>query len=100
MASAPPTSPAAGSRHCRPGVWRSASRHRGAKAGSQPRWSAHSTRRICSASVAFEAALEILAGVEAPPGRMQRLGGGDRPLVVIDYAHTPDALDKVLTALR
>jgi UDP-N-acetylmuramoyl-L-alanyl-D-glutamate--2,6-diaminopimelate ligase len=50
--------------------------------------------------VAFESALEILGGVEAPPGRMQRLGGGDRPLVVIDYAHTPDALDKVLTALR
>jgi UDP-N-acetylmuramoyl-L-alanyl-D-glutamate--2,6-diaminopimelate ligase len=50
--------------------------------------------------VAFEPALAILAGVEAPPGRMQRLGGGGRPLVVIDYAHTPDALDKVLTALR
>jgi UDP-N-acetylmuramoyl-L-alanyl-D-glutamate--2,6-diaminopimelate ligase len=50
--------------------------------------------------VAFESALAILAGVEAPPGRMERLGGGDRPLVVIDYAHTPDALDKVLTALR
>jgi len=50
--------------------------------------------------IAFEPALAILAGVEAPPGRMQRLGGGDRPLVVIDYAHTPDALDKVLTALR
>ncbi len=50
--------------------------------------------------VAFEAALSILAGVQAPPGRMQRLGGGDRPLAVIDYAHTPDALDKVLTALR
>ena len=50
--------------------------------------------------VAFEAALSILAGVRAPPGRMQRLGGGDRPLAVIDYAHTPDALDKVLTALR
>ncbi len=50
--------------------------------------------------VAFEAVLAILAAVEAPPGRMQRLGGGDRPLVVIDYAHTPDALDKVLTALR
>jgi UDP-N-acetylmuramoyl-L-alanyl-D-glutamate--2,6-diaminopimelate ligase len=50
--------------------------------------------------VAFDPALAILAGVEAPPGRMQHLGGGDRPLVVIDYAHTPDALDKVLTALR
>ena len=50
--------------------------------------------------VAFEQALAILGRVEAPPGRMQRLGGGDRPLAVIDYAHTPDALDKVLTALR
>ncbi len=50
--------------------------------------------------VAFEPALSILAGLEAPPGRMQRLGGGDKPLAVIDYAHTPDALDKVLTALR
>ncbi|MFI4951611.1 MAG: UDP-N-acetylmuramoyl-L-alanyl-D-glutamate--2,6-diaminopimelate ligase [Burkholderiales bacterium] len=50
--------------------------------------------------VALGQALEIVAGIEAPPGRMQRLGGGDRPLAVIDYAHTPDALDKVLTALR
>ena len=45
-------------------------------------------------------AVEYLAQVEAPPGRMQRLGGHGAPLVVIDYAHTPDALDKALTALR
>lgn len=39
-------------------------------------------------------------GALAPvAGRMQRLGGGDRPLVVVDYAHSPDALDKVLAAL-
>jgi len=50
--------------------------------------------------VALEAALGFLATVEAPPGRMQRLGGDGAPLVVIDYAHTPDALDKVLTSLR
>jgi UDP-N-acetylmuramoyl-L-alanyl-D-glutamate--2,6-diaminopimelate ligase len=50
--------------------------------------------------MALEAAVAFLAGVEAPPGRMQRLGGDGAPLVVIDYAHTPDALDKVLTSLR
>jgi len=50
--------------------------------------------------IALEPALTLLSEVEAPPGRMQRLGGGDQPLVVIDYAHSPDALDKALTALR
>jgi UDP-N-acetylmuramoyl-L-alanyl-D-glutamate--2,6-diaminopimelate ligase len=50
--------------------------------------------------VTLEPALAFLAQVEAPPGRMQRLGGGGSPLVVVDYAHTPDALAKVLGALR
>lgn len=46
------------------------------------------------------AALEKLARVETVTGRMQRLGGGELPLVVVDYAHTPDALEHALTALR
>jgi UDP-N-acetylmuramoyl-L-alanyl-D-glutamate--2,6-diaminopimelate ligase len=44
--------------------------------------------------------LKVLPGLEGPVGRMQRLGGGSQPLVVVDYAHTPDALEKVLAALR
>ncbi|MCA1978217.1 MAG: UDP-N-acetylmuramoyl-L-alanyl-D-glutamate--2,6-diaminopimelate ligase [Thiobacillus sp.] len=41
-----------------------------------------------------------LAHVVPPPGRMETFGGGAQPLVVVDYAHTPDALEKVLAALR
>ncbi|MNF48712.1 UDP-N-acetylmuramoyl-L-alanyl-D-glutamate--2,6-diaminopimelate ligase [compost metagenome] len=44
--------------------------------------------------------LRVLPSLQGPVGRMQRLGGGDKPLVVVDYAHTPDALEKVLQALR
>ncbi|WP_271410861.1 UDP-N-acetylmuramoyl-L-alanyl-D-glutamate--2,6-diaminopimelate ligase [Pseudomonas sp. Q1-7] len=44
--------------------------------------------------------LPVLPSLQGPVGRMQRLGGGERPLVVVDYAHTPDALEKVLQALR
>jgi UDP-N-acetylmuramoyl-L-alanyl-D-glutamate--2,6-diaminopimelate ligase len=43
------------------------------------------------------AAIESLDPVE---GRMQQIGGTEQPLVVIDYAHTPDALKQALTSLR
>lgn len=33
-------------------------------------------------------------------GRMQQLGGNGQPLVVVDYAHTPAALETVLKSLR
>ncbi|HEY5763804.1 MAG TPA: UDP-N-acetylmuramoyl-L-alanyl-D-glutamate--2,6-diaminopimelate ligase [Rhodocyclaceae bacterium] len=42
----------------------------------------------------------LLPLLKAPPGRLQTLGGSGVPLVVIDYAHTPDALRNVLEALR
>jgi UDP-N-acetylmuramyl-tripeptide synthetase len=42
-----------------------------------------------------------LARVTPVPGRMQRVGNGrDLPQVVVDYAHSPDALDKALSALH
>lgn len=44
--------------------------------------------------------LKVLPELQAPPGRMQRLGGNRLPAVVVDYAHTPDALEKALEALR
>jgi UDP-N-acetylmuramoyl-L-alanyl-D-glutamate--2,6-diaminopimelate ligase len=34
------------------------------------------------------------------PGRMERINGPGKPVVAVDYAHTPDALDKALQALR
>ncbi|TXI24533.1 MAG: UDP-N-acetylmuramoyl-L-alanyl-D-glutamate--2,6-diaminopimelate ligase, partial [Roseateles sp.] len=43
----------------------------------------------------------VLAEVTPVLGRMQRVGHGrELPLVVVDYAHTPDALDKALAALQ
>ncbi|MES9899065.1 MAG: UDP-N-acetylmuramoyl-L-alanyl-D-glutamate--2,6-diaminopimelate ligase [Sedimenticola sp.] len=45
-------------------------------------------------------AVERLEKLRTVPGRMEHFGGGDRPLVVVDYAHTPDALEHVLLALR
>lgn len=43
----------------------------------------------------------VLERVTPVPGRMQRVGNGrELPQVVVDYAHTPDALDKALSALQ
>lgn len=45
-------------------------------------------------------ALTLIPLLQGPAGRMQVLGGQQQPLVVVDYAHTPDALEQVLGALR
>ena len=53
----------------------------------------------CELPLAFVA--EALSGLRPPPGRMQFVDAGDAaPLVVVDYAHTPDAIAKALHALR
>ncbi|MFZ9609077.1 MAG: UDP-N-acetylmuramoyl-L-alanyl-D-glutamate--2,6-diaminopimelate ligase [Methylococcales bacterium] len=33
-------------------------------------------------------------------GRMERFGGNGQPLIFVDYAHTPDALNRVLSSLK
>jgi UDP-N-acetylmuramoyl-L-alanyl-D-glutamate--2,6-diaminopimelate ligase len=48
----------------------------------------------------FKAAIDAVEALTAVPGRMQQLGGQEAPLIVIDYAHTPDALEKTLASLR
>jgi UDP-N-acetylmuramoyl-L-alanyl-D-glutamate--2,6-diaminopimelate ligase len=48
--------------------------------------------------VPFGEAAALLAELPPVPGRMQAVA--EQPLVVVDYAHTPDALEKVLHALR
>lgn len=55
---------------------------------------------LVAQGMAFGDAARCLERLPAVPGRMQRLGGEGTPLVVVDYAHTPDALEQVLRALR
>ena len=43
---------------------------------------------------------KVLPQLQPVPGRMSRVGGGERPLVVVDYAHTPDALQQALASVR
>lgn len=48
----------------------------------------------------LEAIARAIRHIQSPPGRMQAIGGTDEPLVIVDYAHTPDALEKALGVLR
>lgn len=69
------------------------------------RFNAHNLLAVLSAlllmNMPLPTALQRLSAVRAVPGRMERFGGREgRPLVVVDYAHTPDALAQALEALR
>ncbi|MBE9608049.1 UDP-N-acetylmuramoyl-L-alanyl-D-glutamate--2,6-diaminopimelate ligase [Chitinilyticum piscinae] len=55
---------------------------------------------LLAEGVTLRQASEVLGQIQPAAGRMQRLGGNGKPLVVVDYAHTPDALEKALTTLR
>ncbi|MDA8345973.1 MAG: UDP-N-acetylmuramoyl-L-alanyl-D-glutamate--2,6-diaminopimelate ligase [Thermaerobacter sp.] len=53
-----------------------------------------------AAGISAEAVAEALASAEPPPGRFQRIDRGQPFEVVVDYAHTPDGIEKLLRAAR
>ena len=53
-----------------------------------------------SLGVPLTQAMRACSELTAVPGRMQSLREPGLPMVVVDYAHTPDALDQALAALQ
>lgn len=62
------------------------------------------TAAVLTSGASPSALAEGLAAVSSPPGRLERIGDstneGRSPAVFVDYAHTPDALVRVLEVLR
>jgi UDP-N-acetylmuramoyl-L-alanyl-D-glutamate--2,6-diaminopimelate ligase len=57
---------------------------------------------LLSLGTSLAEAARVLAECVPPPGRMEVVepAAGDKPMAVVDYAHTPDALAQALGALR
>ncbi len=55
---------------------------------------------LLALDVSLQDAARVLAVAQPPSGRMETFGGAAQPLVLVDYAHTPDALEKALLAVR
>jgi UDP-N-acetylmuramoyl-L-alanyl-D-glutamate--2,6-diaminopimelate ligase len=56
---------------------------------------------LCVSGLPFAEAMRRLAATRTVPGRMERFDmGKNRPLVVVDYAHTAGALEAALRSLR
>jgi UDP-N-acetylmuramyl-tripeptide synthetase len=53
-----------------------------------------------SLDITLDQAAHAISQCTAVPGRMECIIAPNAPLVAVDYAHTPDALDKALTAMR
>ncbi len=50
--------------------------------------------------LSFKTATEAVQQVKGVPGRMEKVSAADEALVVVDYAHTPGALEAALKAVR
>lgn len=58
------------------------------------------TGAVCASGADFPTVLRVIPRLQPVSGRMDVVSPRTRPVVVIDYAHTPDALEKALLALR
>jgi UDP-N-acetylmuramoyl-L-alanyl-D-glutamate--2,6-diaminopimelate ligase len=54
----------------------------------------------CLQGVSFDEALKVVPRLQPVSGRMELIAVDTGPQVVVDYAHTPDALEQVLATLR
>lgn len=74
------------------------------ESGVLGRFNAHNLLAVLTTllvgGVSFEQAIISVQRVRPVPGRMQQIRIPGKPLVVVDFAHTPDALEKVLITLR
>ncbi len=55
---------------------------------------------LLASGVGLADAVRSLQHVRTIPGRMEKYRAADQPMIIVDYAHTPDALEKVLCTLR
>lgn len=74
------------------------------ESGVLGRFNAHNLLAVLATllvgGVKFDQAIISVQHIQPVPGRMQQIRKPGKPLVVVDYAHTPDALEKVLITLR
>jgi len=62
---------------------------------------AMATGVLLALGISLQDAIDALGDSDTPPGRMERIhSGAGQPTVVVDFAHTPDALGKALEAVR
>lgn len=55
---------------------------------------------LCVSGLAAEKVAKALSEFSGIPGRMEYFSSELKPLLIVDYAHTPDALEKALSTLR
>jgi UDP-N-acetylmuramoyl-L-alanyl-D-glutamate--2,6-diaminopimelate ligase len=74
---------------------------------TSPMVGAHNVQNIVAAAalgwimgLPMQSVVDGIAGMRLVPGRMEKVSREGEPLVLVDYAHTPDALEKLIAGAR